>query len=287
VANAPQQNAPEGKAKNSEGPHWIAIGALVISVLSIVFTLYRTSSFGEVTPQEASAYAIVRGVDPSYEGEPKPGEAVGVGPWPSDHVVFPIEWSNSSGSSALVRNPVLIFSELGQNNKPTGHEITFFLVGEFPEISPTVLNNVNAKPYTFTNTLVLEPHSVSQRTLVFRVEDWEGEGKNHCFRFHQGLRYNVSIEFSRIPESPLLGLLYKVLGRQGKRSEELVEKLETLDTANWISPYGKGKSVGWDYYSLLPGARATSNEPIRENAVKHYSEPRECSPRNARSTKGR
>jgi hypothetical protein len=98
----------------------------------------------------------VRGVDPSYKGEPKPGEGVGLGPWPSDHVVFPIEWSNSSSDSELVRRPVLVFSELNQNDKPMGREVKFFLVGEFPNISPTILNDVNKKPYTFTNTLVLE-----------------------------------------------------------------------------------------------------------------------------------
>jgi hypothetical protein len=275
VVKASRRNDPKAKAKNGEGPHWIAIAALIVSVLSAGYTIYRSSSFGEITPLEPSGYAIVRGVDPAFEGEPKPGEGVGVGPWPSDHVVLPMEWSNSSGSSELVRDPVLIFSELDQNGEPTGRKIEFFLVGELPEISATAFNNINEKPYTFTNTLVLDPHSVSQRFLVFRVEDWEG--KNHCFRFHQGQRYSVSIEFNRVPESPILGLLYRVLGRYGTRSKDLVEDLKILETANWITPYGEGKSIGWDYFALLPGSRATSNKPVPEDTQKHYAEPQECS----------
>lgn len=279
MADASEQNGPPQNVKNGEAPHWVAIAALVISSLTTVWTIgwtiYWSTSLGEVTPLEPSGYAIVRGVDPSFEGEPKPGEGVGVGPWPSDHIVLPIEWKNSSGSSALVRDPVLVFSEVGQNEASTNGEIRFFLVGELPEISPTVLNNINEKPYTFTNTIALEPHSVSQTFLVFRVEDWDDE--NNCFRFHQGQKFSVTMEFRREPENWLLGIFYKVTGRSGIRTEDLVDKLTVLVTANWISPYGKGESVGWDFYSLLPGARATSNEPLAETTHKYYSETTKCS----------
>jgi hypothetical protein len=121
----------------------------------------------------------------------------------------------------------------------------------------------------------LDPHSVTQSYLVFRVADWEG--KNQCFRFHEGQRYSVALEYTRIPDSPLLGLMYKALGRQDTRSKNLVERLTIQDTANWISPYGRGKSIGWDFYSLLPGARATSDQHIPEDTKKHYTEPPECS----------
>jgi hypothetical protein len=275
MANASEQDEAREKANNGGRPNWVALLALFISILSFVYTFYRSSPIGEVTPQEVSGYAIVRGVDPSFEGEPEPGEGVTVGPWPSDHVVVPMEWSNSSGSSALVRGPELVFSELGQNDKATVDEVRFFLVGQLPEVSPTALNNINAKPYTFTNTLVLEPHSVSQSFLVFRVEDWDG--KNRCFRFHQGQQYSASIEFRRVPENPLLRLLYWGTGRSGIRSGELVERLTILESANWISPYGRGESIGWDFYSLLPGARATSKKPVAVSTQKHYSEPAECS----------
>jgi len=275
MANPPSENASDGKPKNSEGPHWIAVAAFVVGVFSFLYTAYENSTIGEVTPLELSGYAIVRGVDPSFKGEPKPGEGVGVGPWPSDHVVVPMEWRNSSGSSELVTDPELVFSELGRDDEPTGDKIKFFLVGELPEISPTVLNNINAKPYSFTNTLTIDPHSVLQSFLVFRVEGWDD--KNRCFRFHQGQKYQVSIEYRRVPENTLLSIIYGVLGRSGVRSEDLVEKLMVLDTANWMSPYGRGKSIGWDFYSLLPGARATSDQRVPEDTKKHYAEPPECS----------
>ena len=261
----------------------VARAALVLGVLSTflgimstVVTFYRTSSAGQVEAVEPlSGYAIVRGVDPTYPGEPDPKKGLGVGPYPSDHMVLPVEWSNGTGSPVLIKNPRLVLHELGQNGDPTGDSLEFFLVGEFPEASITVFNNVNEKPYDFTNSIVLEPHSVRQSVLVFRIRDWAGA--NQCFRFHQGQRYQADLVYNRIPQDPRIRFGWLLAGRGGEPTTQvLVDNLPILDTANLLSPYGKG-SIGWDYVSLLPGSRATTIKHLREDTTKYYTEPEPCS----------
>jgi hypothetical protein len=256
---------------------WISVLALVVSGLSLALSWYWNSPMGEVTPIQPSGYAIVRGIDPAFEGEPEPGEGLGVGPYPSDHVILPIEWANSSGSSVLVKSPVLVLHALDQDGNPTGDERRFFMVGDFPEMSAEVLNDVNSKPHTFKNSVVLEPHSVLQSMAVFRVERWENE--NECFRFIPGQRYRVDAEYQRVPEDPKQAAWWRLrrVGTEQKRTEVLVERLVIQTTADFISPYGQGESIGWDFYSLLPGSRSTRDEtPLRGDPEHRYSEKPPC-----------
>jgi hypothetical protein len=201
-----------------------------------------------------------------------------VGPYPSDHVVLPLEWSNSSGSSVLVKNPVLVLRALGQDGEPTGEERRFFMAGEFPDMSAEVLNNANSKPHTFKNSLILQPHTVSQSMAVFRVEGWDRE-PNECFRFRPGERYRVGVEFQRIPEDPKQAAWWRVTGAgsETKREMTLVERLTLQTTADFLSPYGRGESIGWDFYSLLPGSRSTRDYiPPRGDPEHRYSEAPPC-----------
>ena len=255
----------------------LGILSTVLGISSTVFTFYRTSPAGEVKVVEPlSGYALVRGIDPTYPDEPDPKKGLGVGPFPSDHLVLPLEWSNGTGSPVLIKSPTLVLRELGENGKRIGKTLEFFLVGEFQEASVTVFNNVNDKPHNFTNSVVVEPHSVKQTVSVFRVSDWID--KNECLRFHQGQNYHVELAYTRIPQNPTARLGWWV-GRSvsATGSQSLVDDMPILDTANLLSPYGKGTNIGWDYVSLLPGSRASRTKDLREDATKHYDELEQCS----------
>ena len=75
----------------------ISFGALIVSLLSVSFTVYWNSPIGEVGPLEPSGYAVIRGM--GVEG--------GIGPLPSDHIVFPVQWKNTSGRPVVIRKPEL------------------------------------------------------------------------------------------------------------------------------------------------------------------------------------
>jgi hypothetical protein len=251
----------DGSTHSSSGVARVAlflgIFSTVLGIISTGITLYQTSSAGKVkVVKPVSGYALVRGIDP---------EGSQMGPWNPDHIVLPLEWSNGTGSPVMIKSPSLQFSELGENGKPTGRLITFFLVGELPESSIMVSDNLNTIPHTFTNSVVVEPHSVKQTVSVFRVNNWDRE--NECLRFHQGQNYKVDLIYSRIPQEPTWSLA-REYGPQ-----TLIDDLPILESANDLIPYS-----GWDYYSLLPGSRAARADDLREDATKSYEEPLEkCS----------
>ena len=102
---------------------------------------------------------------------------------------------------------------------------------------------------------------------------------NDCFRFTPGERYQVELEFNRIPEDPQQSLWWRLTGKglETKRNVPLLDNLTIQTSADFISPYGKGKSIGWDYFSLLPGSRSTqSDTPPRGDPEYRYSEESPC-----------
>jgi hypothetical protein len=282
VAPEERQGATDEKPKKRD---WTSVGvsiaALFVSIFSVLLSWYWNSPIGDVSALEPSGYAIVRGIDPTFEGEPGPREGLGVGPYPSDHVVMPLEWANNSGSSILVKDPVLVFDPLGRDGPPAGDEIEFFLVGEFPEMSAQVFNGVNTKPHTFKNSLVIEPHTVIQSISVFRIEGWFEE-PNQCFRFIPGQRYRVEIRYLRIPEDPKVSAWWRLTGLRSERERTLtlVEQMTIQTTVDYLNVYGptkEGESIGWDFYSLLPGSRSLQGDtPPRADADDRYSEEYPC-----------
>ena len=247
-------------ADKKQNASWIAKTALgvsilaaVVSIVSAAVTIYRTSPIGPVkTVMPMSAYAIVRGIDPLGEGWGAPA--------PSDHIVLPVELSNNSGSTVLLKEPILELHEIGT---PKNKNVTFFLNGEFEELSPGVFDNVNSHPPKFATSVILEPHSVSQRVLVFRVSDWHET--NYCFRFHQGQEFEATLTYQRIPpelrsrfpelRSRLLGALPWVPAPRvpvPRVPARLEPNLPMITGTNDISPYSG------EYISLLRGTRAVN-----------------------------
>jgi hypothetical protein len=249
-------------------PTWIPIilSSLtkVIAIVTFIVTVNPWAPVGVVTP--TVGVAIVRGIDPTFPGEPKPGEGVGIGPYPSDHLVVPLEWRNDTGSSLSFHQPILILHKLNQNGEDTEDELKFYMINELPDLSSDTLESISRKPMGFSNTVYVQPHSIVKSVALFRVEGWASE--NLCFRFHQGATYRVEIEYRRVPDT--------LIWHGNPRTDTLIERLTMPETANWLSPYGEGQSIGWDFYSLQPGGRATSDEPIPEDTRKHYTETQPC-----------
>jgi hypothetical protein len=260
----------------------VSIAALFVSIFSVLLSWYWNSPVGDVRPLEPSGYAIVRGMDPTFEGEADPQQGLGVGPYPSDHVVLPLEWANNSGSSILVKEPMLVFHQLDREGNRTGSAYRFFLVGEFPEVSAEVFNNVNTKPHTFKNSLIIEPHTVVQSASVFRVARWWSGQPNECFRFIPGESYEVEIKYLRIPEDPKVSTWWRLSGASAERERSLtlIDRVTIQTTVDFLNVYGpahEGESIGWDFFSLLPGSRSTQGgSPPRAAPEYRYEEEAPC-----------
>lgn len=145
----------------------VAVAALFISGLTLWLTL---SPRGDVHAIEPSSYTIIR-----QDNLGSPGITA-----TTEHLVLPMELENTRGRSVLIRQVALTVSEAGEDSET--HR--FNLVKEYPELSGTAFTD----DYTFSNTLSLEPHSVSSRVLSFRSED-----KN--FEFDRYTEYEVRVEF--------------------------------------------------------------------------------------------
>jgi hypothetical protein len=277
------QGNPDEKPKGRD-PLAISLSilALVVSAASVFLSWYWNSPIGDVRPIEPSGYAIMRGLDPTFEGEPGPREGLGVGPYPSDHIVLPLEWANNSGSSILVKEPVLLLHKLGPDGEPTGSVYRFFLVGEFPEMSAKVFNDANTEPHTFKNSLIIEPHTVMQSVSVFRVAKWWGGQPNQCLRFIPGETYQMEIRYLRIPEDPKVNAWWRItgVGTQRQRTLTLIDRLTIQTNVDFLNVYGPakpGENIGWDFFSLLPGSRSTQAGPVpRADPKYRYKEEPPC-----------
>jgi hypothetical protein len=249
-------NGEKGKAQ------WIATAALVVSVFSLCVTLYRTSPIGAVEPvMPLTSYALVRGIDPG-----------GIfGPYPSDHIVLPLEFSNNTGSPVLIKAPRLELDEIGE---PESKNVTFFLTGEYEDLSAELLGDVNSQPHNFAPALVLAPHSVSQKILVFRVSGWTKDEKNYCFRFHQGQKFNVDLTYTRIPQNPVIAWFWRVWPGDGPEVDMRLEPvLPMIKGINGYSLYSA------DFISLLPGSRAVNPDgSIKDIPEKTPDTAESCTP---------
>lgn len=161
----------------------IAFGALIVSSMSfsasllailISFLLYTQP--GIVQPFPPNGYAVIRGD----------------GSFPSDALVLPLEWQNTSGKPVLIGQPALILRELDDSGKETGLKYRFLLAGEYAEVSYAAFKS----PYTFENSFVIESNSVPIKVLVFHNERWWDENDPlYHLQFRSGQEFNVTIEY--------------------------------------------------------------------------------------------
>ncbi|MGB3632873.1 MAG: hypothetical protein WA982_02405 [Rubrobacteraceae bacterium] len=191
----------------------ISLLALGIASLSLFFTWWYNSSLGEVEPLTPSAYAVSRGVET----------------FPSDHLIFPMEWKNDSGRSVLIRDLQLILVDT-----ESGKEQRFLLAGEYPEISKRSFEN----PYSRKNSFVLDPHTVSLKTLMLHTENWwdRNDQSDYNFKFTEGSKYRVLVKYFRNSEEDM-------------REQQLIEALTIYDSVSQLD-FDSKEGPKWDYWSL-------------------------------------
>ena len=154
----------------------IAFIALIVSVISLGLGIYAVFQPGKVRPLAPAGYAIIRGQSS----------------FPSDLLVLPLEWENTSGRVALIRHPTLVLHELDSKNKETGAEIQFTLAGEYSEIS----NNAFLQNYIYKFSFIQEPRSIGYHVFAFHYQRWwDDKDKNYAFQFRGNTKYRVSIAY--------------------------------------------------------------------------------------------
>ena len=194
----------------------ISLLALLLSTISIGFDLLYTLWLGQAQPLPLSGYTIIRGVDH----------------FPSDHLVFPMEWENTGGKVVVVRHPYIILRELDSSGEPTTREHRFSLAGEYSEISSQAFNEGHSIKRSFT----LQPHSISLKTLLFHVEEWWNEkGSTYSFRFPPDKTYQMKIGFQRNSEN---------------KTELQFGKLITYSGAGTMEKRGEESRYWWDFWDM-------------------------------------
>ena len=103
-------------------------------------------------------------------------------------------WRNSTNHPVVVADPRLTLTEAGKKR-------TFLMYEELPEISDTAVQR-----YTHTNSVVLQPQSVSTHIAVFGTQDrWDDtHAEDYRFRFLKDeIGNEASIEYSLIDNSSI------------------------------------------------------------------------------------
>jgi hypothetical protein len=158
----------------------VAVIAFLISLISFYISIFGIP--GTLQPLKPTGYAIIRG-DNSF---------------PSDYIVLPLEWENTSTNPALIRQPKLVLNELDGNGKETGDNYRFLAAGEYPEISADAFS----KPFVIKDSFIAESHTVTEKILVFHYERWwDTNDKLYMFRFKGNQKFSVTIEFQVNSES--------------------------------------------------------------------------------------
>ena len=215
---------------------WIALCALLVSLGTLAFTLYWNSPLGEVTPLEPSGYAVIRGL----------GVEQGIGPFPSDHLVLPMQWKNASGRPAVIQRPELILRKV-DGGKESRTELIFTLAGAYPDISTESLS----RRYSHNNSVLVEPHSVSLNTLVFHIKSyWEEDGYN--FRFVSSDEFRVYVRY--VKNSGLGNIAQKTLKSyaDGEKTDVLAKSLKMHGSVDTLKTRDAADRTDadpwWDYW---------------------------------------
>jgi len=156
---------------------FLKILPIVASLISLLISIFGAPGIISILPP--SGYARITSIDP----------------FPSDHLIIPIEWNNTKGISSLIRNPCLY---LYQINSVTGNvsELKFTMAGTYENISNQELKN----RYTICDSFIIEKQSITAKVIVFHHIDWANETGNddtgYKFHFNVGDHYKVNIGYS-------------------------------------------------------------------------------------------
>jgi len=192
------------KEKKKGGEFWIPTG---IAILSLIWSIWGACFLDlgkDIKPISPSGYSIIRGID-SVEGIM----------FPSDHIVFPLEWLNESSKAVSISNIKLKLTQVYADGSPYNSDEnihTFFLAGTYPEISAGAF----AKFYNVTNSVIIQPHGYTSTVLVFHIDGWYDEHKSqypyaYDFEFPADAYYKIEITFCESTKSETTLLLLKSL----------------------------------------------------------------------------
>jgi hypothetical protein len=155
---------------------WISIISALIAVVSAVVAYLAYVQPGIIRPIGPSGYAIVRGDGDS----------------PSDCLVIPMEWQNTSGKPVLIRHPELSLIQVDNAGNQTGAQYRFLLAGEYPEISYAAF----ASTYAYENSFVISANAVPIKILAFHNESWwDKNSPLYTLQFKSGQNYKVVIRY--------------------------------------------------------------------------------------------
>ncbi|MCB2213835.1 hypothetical protein KQH50_00425 [bacterium] len=157
----------------------ISFIALIVSIITLLLNLllnWQSISAGSIETLSPPDYAVIRGLS-SY---------------PSDHLVIPIEWNNTTKKNVSIRKPYITLAELDSNNERTGTEYIFLMEGEFPEISMLAFSDY----HKISKSFILEAKTLSTKVMLFHIENWwDDSHPNYDFRFKSGDNYAVEIYY--------------------------------------------------------------------------------------------
>jgi hypothetical protein len=191
----PESSGRDALIANSEAnSKWIGkIPTIIATTLMILGTGYYAFHIfppGNAEPLLPSSYAIARGM----------------GHFQSDHIIIPIEWRNSGGQPALIRNIKLFMFNITDpsSNLSDKPELTYELAGEFAENYSGNIGHVGAS-YTLKQAYVIDPNTITPTIMVFHINNW-WVPKN-AFQFKKcGIKYKILLNYTYLSFGDLLGL---------------------------------------------------------------------------------
>jgi len=236
------------KAVSLPKKSWVPIA---IPVATLALTLLASSTIGSVEPIKPSGFGILRDVPLAGSNS--------VVPSGQDNILLPLPWKNTTGSRVLLQEPRLILTESGYEGN-TGNEAPcnyssdspvatfwFNLAGEYPDITR---DSIDTKPFTLVNTIILEPHSVTQKVLDFRPMHFWAPNKGSTTTYFQvpgDQKYDVDIEYRRAPVDTIgRDVIIRATDRndqvEGSQSQDLSQNQEQAQ----LKPTGPIRCT-WSY----------------------------------------
>jgi len=172
-------------------PIWGLIGILT-TILLVIGTFYAALHIfppGNAEPLQPSSYAVVRGM----------------GNFPSDHIIIPIEWRNSGGQPTLIRNLKLFLinvTDPSQNSRDKP-ELIYELAGEFAKDYSKNIGYVG-ESYTLKQAYVIDPNTITPTFMVFHIQGWWNP--KQMFQFKKAkITYRVLLNYSYTSFGDLFG----------------------------------------------------------------------------------
>ena len=165
-----------------------AIGTILL-IFGYFYYIFHIFPPGNADPLVPSSYGIVRGMGNS----------------PSDHIIIPIEWRNSGGQPAIIRNLNLFLVNITDPsmNLSDEPELTYELAGEFAKDYSGNIGYVG-ESYTLKQAYVIDPNTITPTLMVFHIHDWWGP--NRTFQFQKSrITYGFLLNYSYTSFSDLIG----------------------------------------------------------------------------------